>query len=542
MRAQFFTPEGGFLPAALFLAALLPISISSALQQKDVLKKALLAVSTIVIILGLAISVFNLLPGKQFAARFPSFSNDWSIAVDALKDSPLFGVGPGNYLTAFNLFRPMVYNNTDLWAIKFTTSRSFYLTLLTETGMLGAAGIILLILSLYRNLKTDFKEKRLVKWGSPFNPNTISLLLLLLLLVFFPATLLLYTAVFIILATVTKTSLTTLNLKAQGADESQSRVASRLPAMLIGLPVILAVLVFDYQASRVLAAEYTFRRAVNALAKNEAQLTYDLMISAINLNPRVDRYHSTYSQVNLALANSIAGGENITDQDRTSIAQLVQQAIREAKAAVALNLVRAGNWLVLARTYQAIMPLAQGADLFAVQTYSQAVALDRFNPNIRIALGGVHYARGDYDTAIRVFELATATKPDHANAHYNLAFALRDKGELDRAINEMTLVLSLLDRTTNDYEVARQALEDLQEKRAEAPVGEELTPPQGPEAPVLEPPLELPEESEPPEPPLTPTPTPTPEAEAEGEEGEEGEAAESPTITPQVTPTPTPTP
>jgi tetratricopeptide (TPR) repeat protein len=533
MRSQFFTPEGGYLPSAIFLASLLPLGVSLIISEKDIAKRILFGVSTIVTLAAIAISIFNLLPGKQFAIRFPSFSNDWSIAVDALKESPILGIGPGNYLTAFNRFRPLTYNTTDLWALKFTTSRSFYLTLLTETGMIGAAGIIMLLISLYRNVKTDLKEKKLVKWKLSVSPNMLSLALLLVLLVFFPATLIIKVAVFIILATVTSTKLTTLNLKTQSS-ETHPTTASRLPAMLIGLPIILAVLFVGYNAGRILIAERTFKTAIDALARNEAQLTYEQMIKTINLNPRVDRYHTTFAQVNLALANSIAGKERITDTDRTNVAQLVQAAIRESKAAVALNPFRAGSWTLLARTYQAIMPLAQGADVFAVKTFNQAVALDSINPNLRIGLGGIYYGQGDFDTAIRIFELAIATKTDHANAHYNLAFALRDKGELDRAINQMTIVLSLIvDKDSNDYEVARQALEDLQEKkRVEAQSGDELTPPKEPKAPVLEPPLELPEDSEPPEPPLTPTPTPSPEDEEEGEL----------TVTPELTPTPTPTP
>ncbi|MCH7641066.1 hypothetical protein IID22_02645 [Patescibacteria group bacterium] len=290
-----------------------------------------------------------------------------------------------------------------------------------------------------------------------------------------------------------------------------------------------------------IAAEVTFKRSIDALSQNQAQETYDLMRQAINTNPAVDRYHASYAQINLALANSIAqqaagDPEAITDQDRVNIAQLIQQSIREGKSTVALNPLRAANWELLARIYQAIIPFAQGADVFAAQTMGQAVALDPINPNLRIALGGIHYGAANYDTAIRVYELAVAAKPDHANAHYNLAFALRDEGKVDRAIAEMTLVLSLVERGTDDFETARAALEDLESRRAAAtvtPTGEELTPPQPEEEPLLEPPLELPEEAEPPEPPVTPTPTPE-----EGEEGEEESEEGEVTVTPEPTPTP----
>jgi tetratricopeptide (TPR) repeat protein len=321
---------------------------------------------------------------------------------------------------------------------------------------------------------------------------------------------------FILLSLATKTRKTVLNLTATPVSTPEAttggKYSSRFPAILISLPFIIAVLAFFFYASRALAAEIKFKKSLDALVANQGTQTYDLMREAINTNPFVDRYHASYSLVNLILANSIAQNENITDQDRDTIAQLIQQAIREAKAVVTLNPQRAGNWELLASTYRAIIPFAEGADQFAVQTYNQSIVLDPINPNLRIALGGLHYALGDYDTAIRVFELATFTKPDHANAHYNLAVAYREKGDIQKSVNEITLVLSLVDRNSDDYELVRTELENLEKRLpAETAEGTEtLTPPQPAEEPVIQPPLELPEEAEPPAAPeVSPTPTPS---------------------------------
>ena len=97
----------------------------------------------------------------------------------------------------------------------------------------------------------------------------------------------------------------------------------------------------------------------------------------------------------------------------------------------------------------------------------------------------------------------------------------------------MTLALSLVDRNSNDYQVARQALEDFQEQRdAAVPTGEELTPPAEAPEPVITPPIELPEDAEPPEAPLSPTPTPT--------IAEQDDTTGTTTPSPQLTPTPAP--
>lgn len=518
VRATGFNPEGGYLPAAIFFITILPIGIAQLLSNKDVLQKAFLGVANAILVIALAVSVYNMLPGKLFSPNFPSFATSWSVSIDALKESPIFGVGPGNYVTAFSRYRPLTYNATDLWALKFSTGTDFYLTLFTETGLFGAAGIIFLLLAVYRLSKSQVQEQKLFSQGFSAYATFISLLLIILALAVFPATLLSTVLIFIYLSFITKAHKTSLALMTQAgaADEgpaSSGKIASRIPALLVAIPIVVFVLWVGFRASRILAAEYKFQKSLRALAANDAANTYNYMRDAINLNPYVDRYRATYSRVDLLLANAIAQkpADQITDQDRTNITQLIQQAISEGKATVALNPLRAANWELLGRTYQTIIPLAKGSDQFAIQSLRQAVGLDPVNPALRIALGGIYYGQGDFENAVRVYELAVATKPDLANAHYNLAFAYGGKKDYDNAVQQMSLVLSLVDRTSPDYEVARKALTDLQDKQkvSAQEATQNLTPPSEAKQ-QLQPPLELPEGSQPPEAPVSPTLTPTP--------------------------------
>src|SRR3989344_5777234 len=296
IKARGFTPEGGFLPAAIFLVTLLPISLGLAISEKKQTLKGILIASSVLVVLGLAISAYNIIPGRPYAPRFPSMGVSWTIAVDSLKDSPILGVGPGNYLTAFNRFRPLAFNNSDLWAVKFATASDYYLTVLTETGMLGFAAVVLLLLALYRTAKQDIKERKIVHWGFAASANLISLIILAILLAFVPATLLLTILLFVLLALSSKSKHTVLNLTAQGVQtegqtlsaQTTQAVASRFPALLITVPVVVFVGLFLYQASRAFVAEYKFKKALDYLVANDAAKTYDTMREAINLNPRVD--------------------------------------------------------------------------------------------------------------------------------------------------------------------------------------------------------------------------------------------------------------
>jgi len=514
LKSPGFTPDGGYLPAALLLGALLPLGISEFLTERNPGKKIVSLVFIVLAGLTLSASIYQMLPGKPFSPRFPSLQTSWNIAVDSLKQSPVLGVGPGNYITAFSRFKPISYNSTDLWPVRFATARNFYLTLVSEVGMLGFAALAILLFSVYKIVRRELKDEGFSNLKT--NPTVFSVSLLLIALAFFPATTLIIALLFILLSLFSKTSHTQLNLTSIGT----SGASSRLPSLIVSLPIIVGVLLLEFYMGRAFIAEYTFKQGVDALTRNEGQKTYDKVRRAITLNPYVDRYHSTFSQVNLAIARNLAqkqaagpegsGPVGLTDAERTTLTQLVQQAINEGKAAVTVNPPRAGNWEVLASIYRAIMPIAKGADNFAIQTYSQAIALDPLNPNLRINLGGIYYGLKQYDEAARVLELAVATKPDLANGHYNLAFAYRDQGELDKAITQMTLVLSLIqDKDSQDYATAKKELENLQAKKASEPgSSENLTAPQGEAGPQVEPPLELPEGSQPPEGQVSPTPTP----------------------------------
>jgi tetratricopeptide (TPR) repeat protein len=522
MQSTAFTTLGGPLPALILFLALLPIALSYVINEDNIGKKTFFGIAFALLILGSIISVVNILPGKESAIRLPGFSTSWSVAIDSLKQSPLLGVGPGNYLTAFNRFRPVSYNQTDLWATRFTSAQNFLFTSITETGLIGTAAIIIMAYLLMTHLLKHGRKgvkNFLGLEGSAY----LSILIVAVSFLLIPSSPVIMILFFVLLAIVAHNTVVKLGLFNSTSSERNIPFAARLPVIIASLPVVVVVIFLGFQASRVLAADITYRNALNYIVQNNGTAAYDTLLKAINTNPYVDRYRVTYAQINLALANSIAQKEEVTDEDRNTIAQLIQQAIREGKAAVTLNPTRSGNWEVLASIYRTVMPLAQGADAFAVQTYTQAIALDPINTNSRIALGGIYYSAKAYEDAIDVFKLAVATKPDHANAHYNLAVAYQQAGNLDRAIAEMSQVLSLVDKSSDDFTVATKALEDLQnKKKAQTPEGStNLTPPtEGAE--TLNPPIELPADAQPPQPEVTPSPEPS--------------------AIPEASPTPTPEP
>jgi len=489
IKSSTFSTTGGNLPTLILLVSLLPIGFKLISREHDMSTKALWGISTTLITFGVLISIINILPGKPSSPQLAPFTTAWSIAIDALKANPILGIGPGNYLTAFNVFRPISYNSTEIWQLRFTTPRSILLEVVTETGLIGIAGLLLLIWQIAKRIPSDLKEDK----------SIFALIIMFIGITFFPPSITLIAYLFIYLSIFSKTKSVTNKFNQSSSDGNTS---GRMPTIIVTAPVIISVAFLTYYSYGIVKGEYTYYKALAAANRNEGQATYNLLRSAINTNPYVDRYHASYSQVNLALANSIAASEEITDQQRNTIAQLIQQAIREGKSTVSLNPQRAGNWELLGNIYRSIIPLAEGADSFALQSYNQAVTLDPANPNLRILLGGILYGAGNYESAIDVFKLAVRVKPDHPNAHYNLAIAYREAGQVQKAKEEFATVLSLVDSGSNDYNLVIQALEDLDSDAGQPTQnqqGTDLTPPQESNVPALEPPLELPKDAEPPE-------------------------------------------
>lgn len=481
-----FGTIGGVLPAVSLFVVLIPLAVERFLEKRTNLV-SLPSFVLLLLILGVIVVGFYSLPGQAASLKLLPLSTGWAIALETLKTQPFFGVGPGNFLEAFGRLRPVSYNFTDVWNLRFAVSSNWYLHVWTTSGLLGVAGFVWLVI---RAVKSVRKKKA---WAN------YSLLLATLLLLLIPGNLILIVTFYILLALLGTSEVKEGNVHFAALGESGKRLF-RVGLPALSLAALVALLWFG---GKIYVAEVIYYQGISSATRNEVTKAYQTFIQAIQQNPRRDVYRITYSQTNLAIANGLAGKKDLTDADRQTINQLVQQAIREGKAAAVLNPRMASNWENLARIYQALIPLAQGADQWAISSYQQAITLDPLNPILRVAFGGVFYSLGQWDDAIRTFELAVAAKPDFANAHYNLAAALREAGVTQKAIAEMEQVLRLVKQGTSDYQLAQSELDALRGQLAQkeaTPSGKlsELTPPEATPSAKLEPKLGLSPESAPP--------------------------------------------
>ena len=532
-KVQTFTPFGSLFDQAVYIGVVLSLAAIMAwphLKRKSVDRKnTIFVVGAVLLALGLAVTLLSgftlqkptLLPYVAgFQTALAAISQDTGRVLQGF----LVGSGYGTFATDFTRFKPPTINlDQNLWNLTFLRSSSYILELIATTGLLGVLSFL-------------FLAYRMLRSRPIFVPFVLLLILALLLPFAFTSTL----VFFVILAIYSSqqglsekgrdsffdVELRFVTLKrgiftlAEQPSRTESDYGNLMPygflIVAVGLTLLLGI-----PTLRFLASDYLFQKSLVAASQNNGQETYNLQARAINMFPQRDGYHRIFSQLNLTFANNLAaslpeGTTEIPADTQQTILQLIQQSINSGRNATTVSPLNAINWQNLSSIYRSLIGFGQNADNFAILTAQQALRLDPNNPQQYIAYGGIFYQLGQWDNAIRQFQIAVNLKPDFANAYYNLGHALEENGDLEQALVQYQRVRSLVTNDPQSLEIINGEIAALEQRIGEAPPAEDLgTAENQPPLGVNEPPAQLPEQEPPveiPEPDVTgrPSPTPTP--------------------------------
>ncbi len=460
-----FSPAGSSIALMTFLAPIIVLALFLAFTKTDAAEKISLFILSAIMSAAFVVTLVFAFPGKETAPVFLPLGAGYNVAIETLKNpkTALLGVGANSFAVAYNQFRPISMNVGDYWNLRFSASSSELLQIITTVGVIGLGLFIWLISVMVKTAKVDLRSTQ---------AKAIKIIAFGLLLIFalMPGTYVLFFAFYVCLllwGLQCKFSalIPTREINLEG--EVNSTQPQTLKLIGIYTPVILllaAIGATGFFGGKAYAAEVSFKQALDAAAKNDGLATYNLERQAILQNAYVPRYRRAYAATNLALANSIAANKNLTDQDKQNVAQLIQQAIREAKVAASLEPENVNNWENLTLIYRSLINAAQGADQWTVAALSQAIQTDPTNPSLRVDLGGVYYSLGKYDQAIRLFQQATELKSDYANAYYNLSHSYLQKKDVITAFDYMQQTLSLTKADSADYTKAKGELEELSQQ------------------------------------------------------------------------------
>lgn len=436
---------------------------------------------TPVLLIGVGLFVWAMLPSSQTPLVLPNTLASWSVALDSIRSprSALIGNGPESYLNAYRNFKPLWVNGQTNWEADFTSASNTPLTLISTMGF---AGLLAWLLLLYRTFRVYKKGEQ------PSRALSAMVLFLLLLQFIFPAN-----AVMVGVIAFLITGLIACNRDAHASIEFKAlafhlhppkgRVSlpsiHKEPApvlMYLNLALLLVMVgVLGYTTLRAYSAHVFAQQANRAAEANDGVGLYTLRQKAVTANPYLDSLRRDYAIANLLIASALANKADITDQEKEQVSALLQQAVQEARAATVLDPSDTLNWQVLAQVYQNLIGVAEDADQWTVQAYVKAIENNPTNPAIRIALANVFMNQEQFDQAIGVLQQAKQIKSDFPNTFYNLAIAFQRKGDLDSAKQAFEAVLKLLPDQSEDRVTVAKALEELETEIAKQPATTEKT-------------------------------------------------------------------
>ncbi len=433
------------------------------------------AITLPILIIGIALHGWSMLPGKPSELALPSFKAGWSVALDVIREprAALIGVGPASYENAYLKFKPLWVNATPNWNTRYSQAANAPLHMLTIGGFIGLGSWLFLLARMFTANKQSHKDSKAV---------IITAIACGVFQLFLPGNVLIISLQFILLAVflaseadrhllfnLTAPSLAITSENGKAAQTSKAVAPIYIVAILIavGFSTLLYLVGKNYAAQIALHQGSLAAQADNGIA------VYNNHQRAITLNPYLDSLHREYALTNMLIAAALSNKTDATEEEKTQVGQLMQQAVREARDATALDPNDSQNWVILAQIYQNMIGLSDEASEFAIQSYITAIENDPTNPGLRISLGGLFLNEEKFEQAASLFQQATELKPDFPNAHYNLAVALIQLKQLEAARASYQQVLALLDPASEDYTTVNQELEQLEEALAQQAEQEE---------------------------------------------------------------------
>ena len=399
------------------------------------------------------------LPKEQILDQKTSWQIGFRTITADIKNGFL-GSGIGTFFYDFTKFKPLEFNQTQLWQIRFDRAGSYIAELTATIGGLGILiyfFLVILILAtsfiFLKTLSREDKEEKVIRFYHYF-PIAFTLFALLVSeFVYYQNTVLAFTFWFIL-------GLSVVNLNW----EKQSEVSISLkknPEFSLVLSTFLIIsglgmIGLYYFAYNIYLADTKYAEALRAGGSISEEKKIELLERAVKLNPYEAQYKiilaRSYLEEALKEANKDPSKQNlnkITFSVSNAISYLKGGEVRKeeggrirtvrVRGATEISPNSVLTWEALGIVYREIHALVSGGQAidWSIKSFEKAVEFEPANPVIQTELGKLYLLQGNTKKAREKFKRAKELKPNYLDAQLQEALLNEREGNIKEAIKEM---------------------------------------------------------------------------------------------------------
>ncbi len=420
------------------------------LNPLDMVLPMILLVGSIMLILGgryFDLGASRILKQPLASEATVSQRGSWMIAKDVINTEPLLGVGPENFVTAYDLFKPASINNTVFWTQRFNNGASEFFNLLIEEGLIGLMAFVVLLFYVLRS--TFSKSGSMTSYLWTILPCFLASLAIFVLHSF---NLVLLASFWFLLA-----------MMALAVSEEKPKIKIKMDeASILSLGTSLGfvlVLIVGIVGGYLLIQKYTaqiyFVQAgvITGTSYQDLDRQMELLGKASKINKREDVYR--YSSATVALRRIDMELNNKTgkpEEVRAKLEELTRATVQIAQQMTEQNKNNSLNWYNTGFVYENLAVILSGADDAAIIAYQEYLQRAPRDPNGYFRLGTTYLTRADRNAAAFTTakskgalpknskEITESIAGDLANAQSNFKKAAELKPDLTIAIYSLGIV------------------------------------------------------------------------------------------------------
>ncbi len=379
---------------------------------------------------GLQTSLFKYqLPKEQVLNPGLSWGVGLKGAVENVK-SGFLGSGIGTWHYDFSKLKPLSFNQSLFWQIRFDRAGSYIPELLGTTGFLGILSYLALI-GLTLMISYFFLQQN--RSGIPLLMAFLALIISQF--VYYQNTILAFVFWLVLGLSV---------VIWQKPVKEKTITFKDFPELSLVFSALLIVLGLGFLGMYFFAAKFYLADIHYKNAGGE-NLTQNLE-KAVSLNPYQPQYKIVLARNYLSKVT--AETQKPQDQrDQTALSANVYLAITygkggqiggtNVKGATELAPNRVAAWETLGMIYRDIQGVATGALEWGIKSFEKAISLEPTNPVLHTELGKLYLVSNDAEKAKAEFMKAIELKPDYTDASIQMALIYERENNTEEAIRQM---------------------------------------------------------------------------------------------------------